>query len=628
LGKTSRRRLSVDQDNGKHLPLENAWTFWFDEKPEQGVAMTPEDYANAIKSIGTFKSIQLFWRYWNNLETHRLPVSSNLRIFKRGIKPMWEVAANRNGGKWTIYTHSYQTNKQWGQLVLALIGEQFEHSALLCGAVLSIRQGGGVIALWINTASDAAAIETTTAQLRRLLQLPANASLDFRRHRGAELGGGAPVRNHARRLSLGSFPSRQVAVPSFRNPNAGAAVASSSTAAAEEEEYQQLFRPETPPTYRARLSSSTSSSGLSRPRYNSMSSSSGSAANGAGAAAGGGEPTIGSGWTAEIAGTETLTSRRHRKSSSFGSSRAAFSFRSNSGGAGAGVSASPSFPSTVATMISATSLVPLSAQQSTDAGGKRRATGAAALPPPSPALKGHAGAAPFMPPLSLTATSSDAFAPPPIATSSMRKSSSYSAFPSSSNFFEQKGPPSGNKPEAIADATNDSNDGNNDDDEDEDHDALVAAVLDNDTDVFDAGDGNDDDDDKDEEALARIISSAPPTIDELLSVDSVHGGGDNVVDEREPLIVSERARQSAIGERRQQVLRVAQRAALEASSMQRQQQRQGASKSHHRIAIDASSKAAATAQPIGAMSGPRLLRRVGVILALLVALIVGVTLFS
>jgi hypothetical protein len=46
---------------------------------------------------------QDFWRYWNNIELNRLPLNSNLRLFKKGIRPTWEDPKNVQGGKWVPF---------------------------------------------------------------------------------------------------------------------------------------------------------------------------------------------------------------------------------------------------------------------------------------------------------------------------------------------------------------------------------------------------------------------------------------------------------------------------------------------------------------------------------------------
>lgn len=91
------KRVRVSDSN--EVFLKHAWTFWYDEQPHKG--MTHAEYESSVVRIGTFDTIQAFWRYYNNIvDPAVFPAYSNLRMFKANIKPLWEDPANSNGGKW------------------------------------------------------------------------------------------------------------------------------------------------------------------------------------------------------------------------------------------------------------------------------------------------------------------------------------------------------------------------------------------------------------------------------------------------------------------------------------------------------------------------------------------------
>jgi translation initiation factor 4E len=78
------------------LSLEHEWVLWYDEGSPKG--QSHADYENSMKRLGSFATIQDFWRYWNNIvDIAKFPDYSNLRMFKVGIKPMWEDRANIEG---------------------------------------------------------------------------------------------------------------------------------------------------------------------------------------------------------------------------------------------------------------------------------------------------------------------------------------------------------------------------------------------------------------------------------------------------------------------------------------------------------------------------------------------------
>jgi hypothetical protein len=114
--------------------------------------------------------VEDFWGIFNNIRPpSRLNAGSNYHLFKVGIEPMWEHAANQNGGKWTyrwlLYEYPlsvwhmpfYQLrmltvvrrsgsipkrdgkkliDDMWLYTALAMIGENFEAGEELCGAVI------------------------------------------------------------------------------------------------------------------------------------------------------------------------------------------------------------------------------------------------------------------------------------------------------------------------------------------------------------------------------------------------------------------------------------------------------------------------------------------------------------
>lgn len=84
--------------------------------------MSLDAYENTLKSLGKFATVQDFWRYWNLLtKVDPFPGSysnssllklipfeegTNLRLFKGGIKPMWEDPSNEKGGKWVLFKNT------------------------------------------------------------------------------------------------------------------------------------------------------------------------------------------------------------------------------------------------------------------------------------------------------------------------------------------------------------------------------------------------------------------------------------------------------------------------------------------------------------------------------------------
>ena len=72
------------------------------------------------------------------------------------MKPLWEDENCKDGGRWTIRTPKTHTAKFWEDLLLAMIGEQFEgiESGEVLGLVMSLKFNNDTISVWHRTASN------------------------------------------------------------------------------------------------------------------------------------------------------------------------------------------------------------------------------------------------------------------------------------------------------------------------------------------------------------------------------------------------------------------------------------------------------------------------------------------
>jgi len=136
----------------EQVPLEHAWSFWFDKYI--GPGKTPQEYADALILVGTFDSVQVFWKWFNNLPpVSTIQTSSTLHLMKKGIRPVWEDEANIKGGHLCFKMKQDNVNNLWLQLALSVIGEQF-YSYLneeddICGISASIRRNNeAIVQIW------------------------------------------------------------------------------------------------------------------------------------------------------------------------------------------------------------------------------------------------------------------------------------------------------------------------------------------------------------------------------------------------------------------------------------------------------------------------------------------------
>lgn len=132
--------------NVKH-PLYSSWTLWYDSPntrssrnvpstPMASVPTTPstsaaQSWMDDIKKVISFDSVEEFWGLYNNIvPPSSLPQKANYYLFKDGIIPAWEDAANKDGGKWSIQLprdkNRLAIDQMWLYTMLAAIGETFD----------------------------------------------------------------------------------------------------------------------------------------------------------------------------------------------------------------------------------------------------------------------------------------------------------------------------------------------------------------------------------------------------------------------------------------------------------------------------------------------------------------------
>ncbi|XP_054978107.1 eukaryotic translation initiation factor 4E type 2 isoform X2 [Sorex araneus] len=178
---SSGKRKAVVPGPAEH-PLQYNYTFWYSRRTP-GRPTSSQSYEQNIKQIGTFASVEQFWRFYSHMvRPGDLTGHSDFHLFKEGIKPMWEDDANKNGGKWIIRLRKGLASRCWENLILAMLGEQFMVGEEVCGAVVSVRFQEDIISIWNKTASDQATTARIRDTLRRVLNLPPNTIMEYKTH--------------------------------------------------------------------------------------------------------------------------------------------------------------------------------------------------------------------------------------------------------------------------------------------------------------------------------------------------------------------------------------------------------------------------------------------------------------
>ncbi|CAO3592181.1 unnamed protein product [Absidia cylindrospora] len=176
---TTESSPSKDDEVLQH-PLHYSWVFWF-MHCSPGSKIT--NYEDQMKPIATFSSIEEFWAVYSHINRpHDLPTISDYHLFKHGVRPMWEDAANIQGGKWIVRVKKGLASRYWENLVLAIIGDQFDVQDEICGAVLSIRNSEDIISIWNKTSSNGRINLKIRDTVKKVLNLPQDTTMEYKSH--------------------------------------------------------------------------------------------------------------------------------------------------------------------------------------------------------------------------------------------------------------------------------------------------------------------------------------------------------------------------------------------------------------------------------------------------------------
>ncbi|KAG6898587.1 hypothetical protein C0993_005855 [Termitomyces sp. T159_Od127] len=189
-------------------PLRNTWIFWFRQQRTPGNKTI--NYEDGIKKISAFSSTKLhqvesFWSLWTHLSPpSALVPTTDYLLFHNGIRrPVWEDPVNLSGGKWIIRLKKGVADRIWEDLVLAIIGDQFdecrnaeEHEVPgnwedksdgsgpewpeICGCTISVRQSEDIISLWNRLDADPKVREKIRDTMRKILHLPPSTIMEYK----------------------------------------------------------------------------------------------------------------------------------------------------------------------------------------------------------------------------------------------------------------------------------------------------------------------------------------------------------------------------------------------------------------------------------------------------------------
>eukprot|EP01062_Namystynia_karyoxenos_P006740 TRINITY_DN1235_c1_g1_i1.p1 TRINITY_DN1235_c1_g1~~TRINITY_DN1235_c1_g1_i1.p1 ORF type:complete len:639 (+),score=196.87 TRINITY_DN1235_c1_g1_i1:127-2043(+) len=132
-------------------PLAAEWSIWFD-KVQEGEEQ--QEDPSSLVELGSFSTVRGFWEQWDALHVQNLRDGCSLRVFRKGIKPLWHDPHNCGGGRWAASGVPRGMRKAlWTRVVRALVQDGIEDGSAAhstCGVVLSARSQGDSVQVWVD----------------------------------------------------------------------------------------------------------------------------------------------------------------------------------------------------------------------------------------------------------------------------------------------------------------------------------------------------------------------------------------------------------------------------------------------------------------------------------------------
>ncbi len=142
-------------EGGKALAFKSAWVLW--EKPVQTHSNDHDHYSSAMRVLSRISNVEEFWKYWlcvpqpsellegkhfvrEQPAPHEgeLTQIDTLMLFREGIRPEWEDAANATGGHYQFMfkpasINAAQLDEYWNNIAIGIVGGAIHPHEMITG---------------------------------------------------------------------------------------------------------------------------------------------------------------------------------------------------------------------------------------------------------------------------------------------------------------------------------------------------------------------------------------------------------------------------------------------------------------------------------------------------------------
>lgn len=155
--------FAENEPGGRKVKFPTAWCLW--EKPVGNHSSNDHDhYSSAMRCLCRITNVEEFWRYWlcvpqpgellegkhfvRDIGNGELTVIDTLMLFREGVRPEWEDAANASGGHFQFMFKPASVNgslidEYWNNLAMGICGGTIEPRDQITGIRLLDKTSAG-----------------------------------------------------------------------------------------------------------------------------------------------------------------------------------------------------------------------------------------------------------------------------------------------------------------------------------------------------------------------------------------------------------------------------------------------------------------------------------------------------
>eukprot|EP01025_Chloroclados_australasicus_P044621 TRINITY_DN4849_c0_g1_i1.p1 TRINITY_DN4849_c0_g1~~TRINITY_DN4849_c0_g1_i1.p1 ORF type:complete len:238 (-),score=36.49 TRINITY_DN4849_c0_g1_i1:326-1039(-) len=172
-----------EQVKSSRHPLRYRWTLWIDVPKDNAQFKNDKNWQDSMQQLCTIGCVEDFWRLFNNvIAPGSLKPRADLYFFKENVKPDWEEPVNQDGGCWSLLVPKSSESKVlldrwWMNMLMEVVGEQFDHGEEICGVCCHIRRGSenmknpDRIALWTQNAHSQTKQMVIGRHMKKVLEI-------------------------------------------------------------------------------------------------------------------------------------------------------------------------------------------------------------------------------------------------------------------------------------------------------------------------------------------------------------------------------------------------------------------------------------------------------------------------